>query len=78
MTKVAEIHYGNAPKFVRVKVNFFHPHGPSRSFSYPLKPDIILMSSQDILTVVNVATATGRAYALSDEEMIIASKKLSK
>jgi hypothetical protein len=26
------------------------------------------MSSQDILTVVNVTTATGRAYALCDED----------
>ena len=33
------------------------------------------MSSQDILTVVNVTTATERAYAPSNEDMIIASKE---
>ena len=63
---------------MRVKVNFLHPHGPSRSFSYPLKPDIILLSTQDILTVVNVTTVTERAYAPSNEDMIIASKELNK
>ena len=51
-------------------------HGQSRSFSYPPQHDILLMSSQDILTVVNVTTATGRAYALCDED--IALKELSK
>lgn len=61
-----------------VKLSFLHPHGPSRSFVYPSKPDILVMSSEDILTVVNPTTATGRAYALSEQEMIIASKELHK
>ena len=35
-----------------VELNFLHPHGPSRSFSYPSRPDKLVISLQDILTVV--------------------------
>ena len=52
-----------------VEVNFLHPHGPSRSFSYPSPTDLLCISCQDILTTVNPTTVTGRTYTLSPREM---------
>ena len=52
-----------------VEVNFLHPHGPSRSFSYPSPTDLLCISCQDIWTTVNPTTVTGRTYTLSPREM---------
>ena len=57
-----------------VELNFLHPHGPSRSFSYPTPPDKLVMSAQDILTVVDPKTVTGRVYTLSSDEMATATR----
>ena len=57
-----------------VELNFLYPHGPSRSFSYPTRPDRLLISLQDILTVVDPKTVTGRMYTLSTEEMDAATR----
>lgn len=65
------------PNSGEVEVAFLHPHGPGRSFKYPPADDILVISSQDILTVVNPTTATGRAYTLSLEEMVAASAALA-
>ena len=51
-----------------VELNFLHPHGPSRSFSYPSRPDQLVISHQDILTVVDPKAVTGRMYTLSSDE----------
>ena len=32
----------------QVNVSFLHPHGPSRSFKYPAKPDILNISDRDV------------------------------
>ena len=58
-----------------VEVNFLHPHGPSRSFSYPYPPDLLCVSYHDILTTsVNPTTATGRTYTFAQREMEDATK----
>jgi hypothetical protein len=60
-----------------VEVTFLHPHGPGKSFKYPTRGDILVMSYQDILTIVHPSTATGRAYTLSQVEMAAASAALA-
>jgi len=61
-----------------VEVNFLHPYGPSRSFSYPSPPDLLCISYHDILTTsVNPTTATGRTYTLSEREMEDATKAVA-
>ena len=45
-----------------VKVSFLHPNGPSRSFRYPHRPDILNIPLSDILTKVDPRTVTGRVY----------------
>jgi len=57
-----------------VELNFLHPHGPSRSFSYPSRPDKLVISLHDILTVVDPKTVTGRMYSLSTDEMAAATR----
>ncbi len=57
-----------------VKVTFLHPSGPSPSFTYPLTPDVLWISSSDIIYKVNPITPTGRVYTLSIEE----NKKITK
>jgi len=61
------------PDSGEVEVSFLHPHGPARSFKYPSDGDILVISCHDVLTVVNPSTATGRAYTLSEPEIIAAS-----
>ena len=60
-----------------VEVSFLHPNGPTPSFHYPNNPDILTMSSQDILTSVNITTAAGRTYILSEEETSKATSTLT-
>jgi hypothetical protein len=55
-----------------VELNFLHPHGPSRSFSYPSPPDILVISTNDILTAVDPTTVTGRMYRPSSDETAMA------
>jgi hypothetical protein len=57
-----------------VELNFLHPHGPSRSFSYPTRPDRLVISLQEILTGVDPKTVTGRMYTLSSEYMDAATR----
>ena len=65
------------PDLGEVEVPFLHPHGPGRSFKYPLVDDVLVISHRDILTVVNPATATGRVYTLSQLEITAASAALA-
>ena len=57
-----------------VELNFLYPHGPSRSFSYPSRPDTLVISLHDILTIVDPKTITGRKYTLSSDEMVAATR----
>lgn len=56
------------PDSGEVEVSFLEPRGPSRSFKYPTIADILVIGSEDVLTVVNPTTATGRSYTLSEAE----------
>lgn len=60
------------------EVTFLHPKGPSTSFRYPNQPDILTISYQDVLGVVNPVTATGRTYSLTSCEMAHANNILAK
>ena len=59
-----------------VKVGFLHPNGPSRSFRYPHRPDILNIPLSDILSKVDSRTVTGCVYTLTPEERRDASEKL--
>ena len=54
----------------------FYIHGPSKSFRYPNRSDILIMSRSDVLTAVNPTTTTGRTYVLTTDEMNGADSKL--
>ena len=56
------------PDSGEVEVSFLELRGPSRSFKYPTIVDILVIGSEDVLTVVNPTTATGRSYTLSQAE----------
>jgi len=55
---------------MEVKISFLEPKGPSRSFVFPTRSDILLVPFCDILASVPVSTQTGRTYKLknSDQE----------
>lgn len=54
--------------FDEATVKFLHPHGPSPSFTYPRREDILLVSLKDILSKVNVKTVNGRTYTITKSE----------
>ncbi|KAL5468830.1 hypothetical protein EMCRGX_G029952 [Ephydatia muelleri] len=58
------------------KMKFLHPAGPSPSFSFPIKDDILIMGSTDILMKANPNTPTGRVYHLTCAEAAEASRLL--
>ena len=60
-----------------VKPTFLHPNGPSRSFKYPSLPDILTVSTSNIITKVEPRTPTGRTYSLTKKEMKSATDKLA-
>jgi hypothetical protein len=66
------------PDSGEVEVSFLVPRGPSRSFHYPTRADILVISSEDVLTVVNPITATGRSYVLSQVEIAAAGAALTR
>ena len=43
-----------------VTINFINPCGPARSFTYPERPDNLVVGMGDILTTAHHTTATGR------------------
>ena len=45
-----------------VELKFMHPAGPSPSFVYPRRDDIMIVSHTDILMKANPTTTTGRVY----------------
>ena len=58
----------------QVKLTFLHPHGPSTSFKYPEIQDIRTVPIDDILTLVDPRTRTGRVYTLLKKDITSASK----
>lgn len=60
-----------------VTISFLHPHGPSASFVYPRRPDVVTVPHNFILCSINPTTPTGRTYTLSADEMFRASEILS-
>ena len=61
----------------QVRVTLLHPPGPSNSFRYPTSEHIVMVTTRDILTVVDPRTRTGRVYTLSKKEMKAATDKLA-
>ena len=48
-----------------VKVTFMHPHGPSKSFSWPTREDICWVPLPHIIKIIDApVTSTGRKYKL--------------
>ena len=61
-----------------VSVKILHPSGPARSFKYPEKPDNLIVSVHDILSVVETKTSTGRVYTVTQSDQSAASQLLEK
>ena len=59
-----------------VAINFLHPHGPARSFTYPERPDNHVVGMGDILTTAHPTITTGRIYTLKKEHMAQVSNAL--
>ena len=59
------------------EVGFLHRHGLSKSFSYPDRSEVLVISAEDILTKVDPTTATGRVYAISPFEITAATTTLA-
>ena len=59
-----------------ILVNFLHPNGPSASYVYPRRQDLLFVDASDILTTLNPNTVTGRTYTLSTEDESNASAAL--
>ena len=58
------------------KGTFLHPHGPSNSFKYPEPQNIHNILIDDILTLVDPRTRSGRVYSLTKKEMTFATEQL--
>lgn len=61
-----------------VKVTFLHPCGPSPSFHYPRKPDVLWVSITDVLHLVCPVTPTGRSYVLPENDILASNEALDK
>ena len=54
-----------------VKLTFLHPHGPSNSFKYPEPQNIHTIPMDDILTLVDPRTRSGRVYSLTKKKLLL-------
>ncbi len=61
-----------------VSVNFLTPRGPSPSFKYPERQDILNVPYCDILSTVRATTTTGRTYIVEVAEQKNATNALQK
>ena len=59
-----------------VRLTFLHPPGSSSSFRYPQAQDICNVPIENVLTLVDPRTRTGRVYTLAKKDITCASKKL--
>jgi len=55
---------------------FLHPRGLTVNFGYPPESDVLVISTDSILTAVYTTTVTGRRYIISDDETAAASQAL--
>lgn len=60
-----------------VQVEFLHPAGPSSSFSFPSRADVLIISRDSILLKASPTTATGRMYNLPRDQMLTATRLLN-
>ena len=51
------------------ELKFLHPAGPSSSFKFPNRDDILIVSHTDILMTVNSKIPTGHVYKLSSADI---------
>ena len=51
-----------------LNLTFLHPHGPSNSFKYPEPQNIHTIPMDDILTLVDPRTRSGRVYYLTKKK----------
>ena len=61
-----------------VSVNFLPPRGPSPSFKYPDRQDILNVPYCDILSTFSTTTKTGRTYVVEEAEQKYATNALQK
>ncbi len=61
----------------QVSVSSLRPHGPSRSFKYPARLDILNIPFKNVLTRVDPRTVTGRTYILTQKETRTATEKFN-
>ena len=66
------------PNVNEVKLRFMHPSGPSASFKFPSKDDILVVPRDHILSKASPTTAIGRTYQLPEDQMIKASNILQR
>ena len=59
-----------------IKINFRCPQGPSPSFKYPSKQNVLVISQNDVVTKVDSRTVTGRTYTVTKQESKAATNKL--
>ena len=60
----------------QVRVSFLHPHGPSQSFKYPARLDILTIPVRDVLTTIDARTAKGYTCTLTQRKMRAATFQL--
>ena len=65
------------PNSGEIEVSFLEPRGSSQSFNYPSRA-VLVISSEDVLTVANPTTATGRSFVLSQAESAAACAALTR
>ena len=61
----------------KVKLTFLHPQGPSNSFKYPEPRNIHNIPMDDILTLVDPRTRSGRVYSLTKKRNDFCYRKAS-
>jgi len=59
-----------------VRLTILHPPSPSSAFRYPQSQDIHTVPIENILTLVDPRTRTGRVYTLTKKDITYASKNL--
>ena len=56
------------PEKSEIAVNVLYPSGPSPSFVYPSRPDMLVMDTSDVILQLHPTTKTVRTYYLPEEE----------
>ncbi len=61
-------------------ITFLHPHGPSKSFQWPLRSDICWIPWEHVLCIIvaPTTTATGRSYSIPSKTMSEIDSKFKK